>query len=127
MINYKQIIEELNDKRIQLRKDLKEKVQKWIDSGELDYYDAIRIFESSKYFETSSYILDDGILEQYNEDISDYGVRYRTIYFSDVLEWITDNEEGIQEAYNSTGGGDPFEELYKYAVDNDTVSYIYDW
>lgn len=127
MIDYKQIIEELNDKRIQLREDLKEKVQKWIDSGELDYYDAICIFEASKYFETSSYILNDGILEQYNEDISDYGVRYRTIYFSDVLEWITDNEEGIQEAYNSAGGGDPFEELYKYAIDNDTVSYIYDW
>ena len=127
MIDYKQIIEELNDKRVQLREDLKEKVQKWIDSGELDYYNAIRIFEASKYFETSSYILDDGILEQYNEDISDYGVRYRTIYFSDVLEWITDNEEGIQEAYNSAGGGDIFEELYKYAIDNDTVSYIYDW
>lgn len=127
MIDYKQIIEELNNKRIQLREDLKEKVQKWIDSGELDYYDAIRIFESSKYFETSSYILNDGILEQYNEDIAGYGERYRTIYFSDVLEWVADNEEGIQESYNSTGGGDIFEELYKYAVDNDTVSYIYDW
>lgn len=127
MINHKQVIKELNDKRIQLRKDLKEKVQKWIDSGELDYYNAIRIFEASKYFEISSYILDDGILEQYNEDIAGYGERYRTIRFSDVLEWITDNEEDIQEAYNSAGGGDPFEELYKYAVDNDTVSYIYDW
>lgn len=127
MINHKQVIKELKDKRTQLREDLKEKVQKWIDAGELDYYNAIRIFEASKYFETSCYILNDGILEQYNENIAGYGERYRTIYFSDVLEWVADNEEGIQEAYNSAGGGDIFEELYKYAVDNDTVSYIYDW
>ena len=126
MIDYKQIIEELNEKRIQLREDLKNKVQKWIDAGELDYYNAIHIFEASKYFETSCFILNDGILEQYNEYISDYGARYSTIRFSDVLEWIIDNEE-IQEAYNSAGGGDIFEELYKYAIDNDTVSYVYDW
>ena len=126
MINYKQVIEELNNKQAQLRKDLKEKVQKWIDAGELDYYDAIRIFEASKYFETDCFIIDDGILKYYNEHIADYGERYRTIHFSDVLEWITDNEE-IQEAYNSADGGDPFEELYKYVVDNDIISYVYDW
>lgn len=126
MINHRQVIKELNDKRIQLRKDLKEKVQKWVDAGELDYYNAILIFETSKYFETDCFLIDDGILEQYNEYIADYGERYSTIYFSDVLEWITNNEE-IQEAYNSAGGGDPFEELYKYAIDNDIISYVYDW
>ena len=118
MINVDKVITSLYNKNKKSRENIKKVVQKWIDNKEISYYDAIRIFEASGYFDIESYIINEGIFDSFNEYISEYIHRMTTIYFSEVIDWLHDKEDISEDSY---------EEIYDYAIKNNVIGYIYDW
>lgn len=118
MINVDKVITSLHNKNKRSRENIKKVVQKWIDNKEINYSDAIRIFEASGYFDIESYIINEGIFDSFNEYISEYIHRMTTIYFSEVIDWLHDKEDISEDSY---------EEIYDYAIKNNVVGYIYDW
>ena len=104
MTKSEEIIERLNKNNAYARESLKISVQEGIDKGEIDYAEAIEIFKASRYFDISPYIIEDGILSWYNNGIEE---KYRTIYFTEVVDWITDSEGEVTEECDAAGEEDP--------------------
>ena len=118
MINVDKVITSLYNKNKKSRENIKKVVQKWIDNKEISYSDAIKIFETSGYFDIKPYIIHEGIFDSFNEYISEYIHRMTTIYFSEVIDWLRDKEDISEDTYK---------EIYDYAIKNNVVGYIYDW
>lgn len=127
MINVNDIVQAFKKERTELREDLKKKVQEWIDNEELDYYGALQIFEASHYFDIRDYVISDGtVFDMFDEDVSEYMDRGRTVYFTEIIEWIDGSEGEVVEACDAAGV-DPYKEIYDYAVEHDVIGYNYDW
>ena len=120
----KEIVEGFEKAYAQMREELKEVVQECVDNGELDYADAIEIFKGSRLFNISPYIIEEGVLSWYNNGIEE---KYRTIYFTEVVDWITDSEGEVTEECDAAGEEDPYKQLYDYAVKHNIIGYEFDW
>lgn len=126
MINVNDIVQVFKKERSELREDLKKKVQKWIDNEEIDYYGALRIFEASHYFDIQDYVIDGTVFDMFDEDVSEYMDRGRTVHFTEIIEWIDESEGEVVEACDAAGV-DPYKEIYDYAVKHNVIGYNYDW
>lgn len=127
MTKTEKMIVKFNKQYEELRENLKEEVQNLIDNGEITYTEAIQIFEASRYFTVQSYIIGKGIFDAYDDYISDWGERGRTIYFSTIINWLDENAGELTEAEDAAGNEDPYKQIYDYAVKHNVVGYEYDW
>lgn len=114
-----------------LREKLKKEVQQLIDEKKINYEQAIRIFEHSDLFGIESYLINIGIFDVYTDYISGYWAnRYETIYFSDISDWINDddNDSFLKEVYDkSVNKEDLQKEIYDTIISDNIVGFKYDW
>lgn len=119
---FKNLTESINCYREQLKKLVQEK----IDKRELNYAEAIIIFEDSKIFEIKGYIIDSPLLEYFYD--SGYCCdRYRTIYFSTVCKWIEDEKEELLKTLNYSNDDELYKELYDIVISTNYIGFEYDW
>ena len=114
-----------------LREKLKKEVQQLIDEKKINYEQAIRIFEHSDLFGIEAYLINIGIFDVYTDYISGYWAnRYETIYFSDISDWINDNDSDsfLKEVYDkSVNKEDLQKEIYDTIISDNIVGFKYDW
>jgi hypothetical protein len=114
-----------------LREKLKKEVQQLIDEKKINYEQAIRIFEHSDLFGIESYLINIGIFDVYTDYISGYWAsRYETIYFSDISDWINDDDSDsfLKEVYDkSVNKEDLQKEIYDTIISDNIVGFKYDW
>lgn len=125
------ILKPYKERLSNLREDLKKEVQQLIDKKEINYEQAISIFESSKLFEIKSFIIRDGIFDAYTDYISGSWVnRCETIYFSQISDWINEDYDGnVTEICENKGvtKEDLQKEIYDTIINDNIVGFIYDW
>lgn len=126
------ILEPYKERLSNLREDLKKEVQQLIDKKEINYEQAIEIFENSKLFEIETFIIDDGIFGVYSDYISErlWVDRHETIYFSHISDWINDDYKGcVTEIYKDEDitKEDLQKEIYDTIINDNIVGFIYDW
>lgn len=136
MINKGEFIKPYKERLFNLREDLKKDVQQLIDKKEINYEQAIRIFEDSKLFEIEGFIMTNGIFDVYTDYISGSWVnRCETIYFSQISDWINegyvdeDDDEDFLKAYKDKNitKEDLQKEIYDTIVNDNIVGFKYDW
>lgn len=131
MINVDEFLKPYKKRLSNLREDLKKDVQQLIDKKEINYEQAIRIFESSKLFEIERFIICNGIFDAYTDYISGYWAnRCETIYFSQTSDWINEDYEGcITEICKEKDvtKEDLQKEIYDTIISDNIVGFIYDW
>ena len=132
MINIIEFLEPYKERLSNLREDLKKEVQQLIDKKEINYEQAIEIFENSKLFEIETFIIDDGIFGVYSDYISErlWVDRHETIYFSGISDWINDDYKGcVTEIYKDEDitKEDLQKEIYDTIINDNIVGFIYDW
>ena len=132
MINIIEFLEPYKERLSNLREDLKKEVQQLIDKKEINYEQAIEIFENSKLFEIETFIIDDGIFGVYSDYISErlWVDRHETIYFSSISDWINDDYKGcVTEIYKDEDitKEDLQKEIYDTIINDNIVGFIYDW
>lgn len=114
-----------------LREKLKKEVQQLIDEKKINYEQAIRIFEHSDLFGIKAYLINIGIFDVYTDYISGYWAnRYETIYFSDISDWINDDDSDsfLKEVYDkSVNKEDLQKEIYDTIISDNIVGFKYDW
>jgi hypothetical protein len=126
------ILEPYKERLSNLREDLKKEVQQLIDEKEINYEQAIEIFENSKLFEIETFIIDDGIFGVYCDYISErlWCDRHETIYFSHISDWINEDYKGcVTEIYKDEDitKEDLQKEIYDTIINDNIVGFIYDW
>lgn len=133
MTKAEKLLADIREERKRKREECKKSVQEMIDNEEITYLDALNIFEESRLFEVSSFIIAkydgkrpiDILLNEYDEG-QEY--KYQVIMFSDITDWIEWNEGEISEALNSAGiVDDPYKILYDYSVETNLIGYTFDW
>lgn len=131
MIDKIKFLEPYKERLSNLREDLKKDVQKLIDEKEINYEQAIRIFEDSKLFEIEGFIICEGIFDIYTDYISGSWVnRCETIYFSQISDWIDDDYEGYVTKICEEKGvtkEDFQKEIYDTIINDNIVGFKYDW
>ena len=133
MINKGEFIKPYEERLSNLRKDLKKDVQKLIDEKEINYEQAISIFEYSELFGIKDYIMEDGIFGEYTDFVSDrlWVNRHEIIYFGQISDWINDDydDDVITEICENKGvtKEDLQKEIYDTIVSDNIVGFIYDW
>lgn len=114
-----------------LREKLKKEVQQLIDEKKINYEQAIRIFEHSDLFGIESYLINIGIFDVYTDYISGYWAnRYETIYFSDISDWINDDDSDsfLKEVYDKNVNKEDLQkEIYDTIISDNIVGFKYDW
>lgn len=114
-----------------LREKLKKEVQKLVDEKKINYEEAIRIFEHSELFGIETYLINIGIFDVYTDYISGYWAnRYETIYFSDISDWINDddNDSFLKEVYDKNVNKEDLQkEIYDTIISDNIVGFKYDW
>ena len=127
MTKAEEIIERLNKSNAYAREGLKIRVQEGIDNSEIDYAEAIEIFKASRYFDIRDYVISEStVFDMFDNDVSEYMNRGRTVYFTEIIEWIDESEGEVVEACDAAGV-DPYKEIYDYAVKHNVIGYNYDW
>jgi hypothetical protein len=128
-----ELVASIIKEREQKREECKKAVQKMIDNKELSYCEALHVFEESRLFEISSFIIAkydgkepiDLLLNEYDESLE---YKYQVINFTDVSDWIEWREGEIEEALDAAGiTEDPNKILYDYAVKSNYIGYTFDW
>lgn len=131
MIDEIEFLKPYKERLSNLREDLKKEVQQLIDEKKINYEQAIRIFEDSKLFEIEGFIMTNGIFDVYTDYISGSWVnRCETIYFSQISDWINDDDEGcITEICKEKGvtKEDLQKEIYDTIISDNIIGFIYDW
>ena len=133
MINIIEFLEPYKERLSNLREDLKKEVQQLIDKKEINYEQAISIFEYSELFGIESYIIEDGIFGEYTDFVSDrlWVNRHEIIYFGQISDWINDDYEDdvITEICEEKGvtKEDLQKEIYDTIISDNIVGFIYDW
>ena len=133
MINKGEFLKPYEERLSNLREDLKKDVQKLIDEKEINYEQAISIFEYSELFGIESYIIEDGIFGEYTDFVSDrlWVNRHEIIYFGQISDWINDDYEDnvITEICEEKGvtKEDLQKEIYDTIISDNIVGFIYDW
>ena len=133
MINKGEFLKPYEERLSNLREDLKKDVQKLIDEKEINYEQAISIFEYSELFGIESYIIEDGIFGEYTDFVSDrlWVNRHEIIYFGQISDWINDDydDDIITEICENKGvtKEDLQKEIYDTIVSDNIVGFIYDW
>lgn len=114
-----------------LRKNLKKDAQQLIDEKEINYEQAITIFEDSELFKIEDFIICKGIFDIYTDYISGSWVnRCETIYFSQISDWINEDYEGcITEICKEKGvtKEDLQKEIYDTIISDNIIGFKYDW
>ena len=133
MTKAEKLIADLREDRERKREECKKAVQEMLDNKEISYCDALNIFEESRLFEVSSFIIAkydgerpiDLLLNEYDESLE---YKYQVIMFSDVSDWVEWQEGEIQEALDAADiTDDPDKILYDYAVETNYIGYTFDW
>lgn len=133
MINLGEFIKPYKERLSNLREDLKKDVQKLIDEKEINYEQAISIFEYSKLFGIEDYIIEDGIFGEYTDFVSDrlWVNRHEIIYFGQISNWINDDydDDVITEICENKGvtKEDLQKEIYDTIINDNIVGFIFDW
>lgn len=127
-----EIIREVVSNRISAREALKQRVQEEIDKNRINYADAISIFEASGLFDIDDCIIYKGpwVIEYYDDYCSDLIEKYQTIHFTDIIDWIYNDEGELQEAYDAAGLNEPYnpiKDLYEFAKESNLIGYNFDW
>lgn len=127
-----EIIKEVVSNKTSAREALKQRVQEEIDKNRINYADAISIFEASGLFDISGCIIHKGpwVIEYYDDYYSGFMERYKIVYFTDIIDWIYDDEGELQEAYDATGSNEPYDpikNLYEFAKESNLIGYNFDW
>lgn len=133
MTKTEELIANLREDRERKREECKKAVQEMLDNKEISYCDALNIFEESRLFEVSPFIIAkydgkepiDLLLNEYDETLE---YKYQVIMFSDVSDWVEWQEGEIEEALDAAGITDnPHKILYDYAVKTNYIGYTFDW
>ena len=132
MIDLAKFLEPYKEHLSNLRENLKKEVQQLIDEKKISYEQAIKIFEYSELFEIETYIITEGIFDVYTDYASDrlWFNRHETIYFSQITDWIDDDDEGcITEICEEKGitKEDLQKEIYDTIVNDNIIGFKYDW
>lgn len=133
MINLGEFIKPYKERLSNLREDLKKDVQKLIDEKEINYEQAISIFEYSKFFGIEDYIIEDGIFGEYTDFVSDrlWVNRHEIIYFGQISDWINDDydDDVITEICENKGvtKEDLQKEIYDTIISDNIIGFKYDW
>lgn len=131
MIDKIEFLKPYKERLSNLREDLKKEVQQLIDKKEINYEQAISIFEDSKLFEIEGFIMTNGIFDVYTDCISGSWVnRYETIYFSQISDWINDDSDDyLEKVYKDKNitKEDLQKEIYDTIINDNIVGFIYDW
>lgn len=133
MINKGEFIKPYEERLSNLREDLKKDVQKLIDEKEINYEQAISIFEYSELFGIEDYIMEDEIFGEYTDFVSDrlWVNRHEIIYFGQISDWINDDYDAdvITEICENKGvtKEDLQKEIYDTIINDNIVGFIYDW
>lgn len=132
MINKCEFIKPYEERLSNLREDLKKDVQKLIDEKEINYEQAIEIFEHSDLFGIEDFIICEGIFDVYTDYASDrlWFNRHEIIHFSHISDWINDDYKGyITEICEEKGvtKEDLQKEIYDTIISDNIVGFIYDW
>lgn len=127
-----EIIKEVVSNRTSAREALKQRVQEEIDKNRINYADAISIFEASGLFDIGGCIISKGpwVIEYYDDYCSDWIDKYQTIHFTDIIDWIYEDEGELQEAYDAAGLNEPYDpikDLYEFAKESNLIGYNFDW
>ena len=133
MTKTEKLVADIREDRERKREECKKAVQEMLDNKEISYCDALNIFEESRLFEVSPFIIAkydgkepiDLLLNEYDESLE---YKYQVIMFSDVSDWIEWQEGEIEEALDAAGITDnPHKILYDYAVKTNYIGYTFDW
>lgn len=133
MINVNEFLKPYEERLFNLREDLKKDVQQLIDKKEINYEQAISIFEYSELFGIEDYIMKDGIFGEYTDFVSDrlWVNRHEIIYFGQISDWINDDYEDdvITEICEEKGvtKEDLQKEIYDTIINDNIVGFIFDW
>lgn len=126
--NIEEILFKIRYTRLNMREDLKKRIKEYIDNEDMDYAEAVITMKESQLFDIAPFVLshtDNGsIFDIYDEHLED---KYSTVYFTDIICWIEDQEGEVQEACDAAGEDDPYKQLYDYAMEHDTIGYVFDW
>jgi hypothetical protein len=133
MTKTEELIANLREDRERKREECKKAVEEMLDNKEISYCDALNIFEESRLFEISPFIIAkydgerpiDLLLNEYDESLE---YKYQVINFTDVSDWIEWQEGEIEEALDAADITDsPHKILYDYAVESNYIGYTFDW
>jgi hypothetical protein len=133
MTKTEKLIADIRENREQKREECKKAVQEMLDNKEISYCEALNIFEESRLFEISSFIIGkydgkepiDLLLNEYDDTLE---YKYQVIMFSDVSDWIEWQEGEVEEALDAAGITDnPHKILYDYAIKTNYIGYTFDW
>ena len=133
MTKTEKLIADIREDRGRKREECKKAVQEMLDNKEISYCDALNIFEESRLFDISPYILSrndsnnpiDLLLNEYDETLE---YKYQTVTFTNISNWIEWSEGEVEEALDAAGITDnPHKILYDYAVATDYIGYTFDW
>lgn len=131
MINVGEFLKPYKERLSNLREKLKKEVQQLIDKKEINYEEAISIFEYSELFGIEDYIMKNGIFGEYTDYIEGgYTDRYEIIYFGQISDWINDDYDGdVIEICENKGvtKEDLQKEIYDTIVSDNIVGFKYDW
>ena len=128
-----ELVANIIKEREQKREECKKAVQEMIDKNEISYCEALHIFEESRLFEISPFIIAkydgerpiDLLLNEYDESLE---YKYQVINFTDVSDWVEWQEGEIEEALDAANITDsPHKILYDYAVESNYIGYTFDW
>jgi hypothetical protein len=133
MTKTEELLANIKEERKRKREECKKAVQEMLDNKEISYCEALHIFEESRLFEISPYILADDdskepidlLLNMYDVTLED---KYQTITFIDISDWVEWQEGEVEEALDAADvTEDPNKILYDYAISTDYIGYKFDW
>ena len=133
MTRFEQLSAEVKLNKMSARDELKKQVQEELDKQEIDYADAITIFNESGLFEINRSIPNHApwIVEYFNDNgAPGWFHSYETVSFVTIVEWINGDEGELREAYDAIGSNksyDPIKDIYEYIIKSNKIGYILDW
>lgn len=126
-VRTEEILKVIATTRKDMREELKKYIKECVDDGQMNHIEALSIMKESLLFNIEPYVLEykeSSVFSMYNDN---YDEKYSTVYFTDIVYWIDMQEGEVQEACDEAGEKDPYEQLYDYAMEHDTIGYVFDW